>query len=503
MDITKKYVVNKSYMLGNDERRSYITYRYHPKLAPIGNDGAVSNFFAFLDPEIVKILTFFDGTASLPKIIEKISERLKISKDYLEKMIPYIIQNNKKICITYKGKRFILPPNVIVPLKENESPYIYTQEDFDCTTTDFSQTRLFKFPLDITFMVNTICAVDCIYCYADCRKKMDCKIPQNKIKNLIEQCRKNGVRLFDLMGGEVFLYKNWKWLVTTMFQNGYVPYISTKIPITKETIFDVYDSGIRLFQISLDSFEPDILEKNLNISDGITYVKKMRQTLRDAEKSDLKVNIHSVITKYNKDISHLSLLIEELSQYNNIAHLQLSIAGPSLYKPGFLNHRLSEEDVKKIKIFVSENKEKFLFNLNLSSDQHKSVFLNDFDNKANVFGNRALCTGNVRQVYILPNGDVTFCEQLMFNPKFILGNIINEDLQTIWKRNSCSYMEDIESYNDSICGKCSSFDSCRKGISSSGVCWKEILYAYGEEKWNYPDPKCPYAPQEMNVFYTE
>jgi hypothetical protein len=34
------------------------------------------------------------------------------------------------------------------------------------------------------------------------------------------------------------------------------------------------------------------------------------------------------------------------------------------------------------------------------------------------------------------------------------------------------------------------------------VC-NEILHAYGDEKWNYPDPKCPYAPTKMRSFYVE
>jgi len=79
-----------------------------------------------------------------------------------------------------------------------------------------------------------------------------------------------------------------------------------------------------------------------------------------------------------------------------------------------------------------------------------------------------------------------------------------DSLQTIWKRNKLDYLEDINYYKDSPCGNCSSFDMCKKSkVKSKGVCWKEIVHAYGEEKWNYPDPKCPYAPQEINKFYME
>ena len=503
MDSQKIFVINNSYMIGNDEKRLYITYRHHPKLIPFDKSGADANFFSFLHPEVVKILTLFDGTADIPSIIENTSEKLNISKEESEKLIFSIINNKKRIGITYKGEKYVLPPKIIVPLIENETFCIYSHEYIKCKTTDFSQARLFKFPLDITFMVNTMCFVDCIYCYADCRNRMDCIIPQNCIEKLIADCRKNGVRTFDLMGGEVFMYKNWQWLIKKMTHYGFTPYISTKIPIPLKIICEIQNLGIPILQISLDSFEPTIIEKNLNITDGINYIKKMRYTLENARNKGLKINIHSVITNYNKSITHLTKFIEELSQYSNINSLQISIVGESLYKHGFQNIKLQQKDAMKLEQFISENRTNYLININFSSNYSKSMFFDDFNVKESKFRNRGLCTGNVRQVYILPNGDVTICEELMFHPKFILGNIIQDDLQTIWKRNNLMYLEDINTYKNSICGKCMSFDTCKKGIASKGVCWKEILHAYGEDKWNYPDPKCPYAPKKMNKFYIE
>lgn len=118
------------------------------------------------------------------------------------------------------------------------------------------------------------------------------------------------------------------------------------------------------------------------------------------------------------------------------------------------------------------------------------------------FNQRGLCTANVRQAIILPKGEITICEQLMFNPKFILGNLLDNDLGTIWKNNKLKHLENIDLYQNTRCGKCNDFSKCRNS-KSNGVCWKEVIHAYGEDKWNNPDPKCPHAPTKMNSFFIE
>lgn len=118
------------------------------------------------------------------------------------------------------------------------------------------------------------------------------------------------------------------------------------------------------------------------------------------------------------------------------------------------------------------------------------------------FHKRAICTGNLWNVVILPNGDVTICEELYRIPEFILGNISNSTLREIWNGEKA-----LSLYNDPLknrmkgqCSCCEDYISCRNG---AGVCWKSILMAYGKENWHYPDPRCPKAPAPIYKFYYE
>ena len=51
---------------------------------------------------------------------------------------------------------------------------------------------------------------------------------------------------------------------------------------------------------------------------------------------------------------------------------------------------------------------------------------------------------------------------------------------------------------DSRCAICNNFVQCRH---FKGVCWKMVIMAYGNDKWNYPDPACPKSPNPNIEFY--
>ena len=51
----------------------------------------------------------------------------------------------------------------------------------------------------------------------------------------------------------------------------------------------------------------------------------------------------------------------------------------------------------------------------------------------------------------------------------------------------------------SPCKKCSIFTKCRQEYG--GVCWREVIKAYGNENWDYPDPRCPKAESVTKKIY--
>ncbi len=96
---------------------------------------------------------------------------------------------------------------------------------------------------------------------------------------------------------------------------------------------------------------------------------------------------------------------------------------------------------------------------------------------------------------------MTICEELYWHPAFIIGDLTKQSIMETWNSKRALELYNISKdmvKEESPCKTCDEFDHCRK---YKGVCWKEILYAYGYENWDYPDSKCHIARTPFREYY--
>lgn len=95
---------------------------------------------------------------------------------------------------------------------------------------------------------------------------------------------------------------------------------------------------------------------------------------------------------------------------------------------------------------------------------------------------------------ILATGTCTPCEMLYDNPDFVLGNIYDSALKTIWNSpkalSVCAFSQIDERETLSPCRQCQVMDICRKSIDRR-VCFVDISKILGKGYSDYPDPRCP------------
>ena len=93
-------------------------------------------------------------------------------------LVGVFIENKKKVGLLYDNEYFEFPKNVLIDNSSGKfSKRALNYRDYLIEgKLDFNTQRLFLGPTTINLLVNTLCATDCIYCYADRTKKMDCKI---------------------------------------------------------------------------------------------------------------------------------------------------------------------------------------------------------------------------------------------------------------------------------------------------------------------------------------
>jgi len=174
--------------------------------------------------------------------------------------------------------------------------------------------------------------------------------------------------------------------------------------------------------------------------------------------------------------------------------LSLAPGETSLYKP--FTYKSTQTNLKIIEDYINE--------LDDSRVTMQSYMKDDYltqEEKIRNHNERSTCSGNLTSFYILPDGNVTICEQIYWHPFFILGNVKQQSFLDVWQSPKALGIWNIsqeEIRDESPCKNCSTFDICRRG---KGSCWRMAIVAYGVENYDFPYPQCPFAPPAIKDIY--
>jgi radical SAM protein with 4Fe4S-binding SPASM domain len=436
------------------------------------------------------LFSLFKGDKTVSENLLEVSKLFDIPKDKAMSVISAFIENKEEVTTEYDRQYFSFPKRILVYHDKH-----FVREDIDCSQYmlnppyNFKRIR-FSTPNSILLIANLSCVTDCIYCYAN-REKKYTPLPTNRLLQIIDEAKSMQIDNFDISGGELFLHKDWHIILRSLLTNGFSPYISTKIPLTKTMIDTLYDVGMKEIQISLDSLNPEIQINNLNVNGS--YIEKMKNSLQYIDLKGIKMIIKGTHTKHTLTTENIGEVICFLKTLKNITRYMISLMGVTLYKPVNEYHAIkpTTEQINEIMSYVNAERKKSYFEI---------VFDNQNINKSDIcnyieFKERSLCTGNVDGFVILPDGNVTICEELYWNEHFVIGNLAESSISDVWKSEKAINLWNLRQtdFPDSNpCSSCQDFDNCRKG---KGVCWKMVAKGYGWDNYLHPDPRCPKAPK--------
>lgn len=478
----KKYILNPEYILRNDKKRILLystlllqnrVYRIHPVQA--------------------MILTFFSHSRSLNENIRLLKLFLGKDNDDIFKIVSPFINNERPVCVKWKNQNIWFPEKILIPdngrIREK-----YSVEDMVCESVDLHENRYFRSPITMTLMLTNHCLTKCIYCYADKKERVQKKIETSRIIEIIQEAKHLNVRKINIIGGEVFLHRDWDIILKGLIDNGYSPeVISTKIPITIQILEKVKNTGYENpVQISLDSTNPNILSKLLKVE--FDYWDKMRDSLALIDNSKIKYQITTILTNLNDDFESILKLYKFLSNLKNIDSWRISPAWNSLYidNKEFENIKSKKNTIEKLFKEINEQ---------IIPDSNFSIFLDySFLNKEYFKGKKGYksfsggeCSALQSQMFVLPDGQVTICEQLYWKPNFIIGSLVYDSIENVWNSDKAySLLKMKREYisEKSSCKSCTFFDDC-----FAHRCWVDVVKAYSDENWDYPDPRCSKAPE--------
>lgn len=490
------YVLNPDYVLRNDIHRIALYAKESV------NAYSSRNWNSFIHPIHAKLFSFFTYDRTLGENIELISSFFKKDVDSVSRLISPYLENTTPIYVNWKGKRILFPKNVLVQMKHLTTPFTpsqLTKVNFDCQEIDLDTRRYYSGPLMVTFMLNNTCVTHCVYCYADVQTKVQHLVPTYRWLELIQEAKLMQVRQINLMGGEIFMHKDWDILLKELVDQGMSPeYLSTKKPLTKDLIIRLQNTGYRnCIQVSLDAYDVDVLSKSLGVDKG--YLDRMERGIRLLDDSGLPYHIATVLHVYNGTEKALRVLFDFLLSLRHLSNWRISLVVNSIMinYGQFAELKLSKRQIDVLFHYVDEV---------LSPRSSFPILLNsialDRSYYACTIGSKGfegtLCSALNTHLFVLPDGQATICEQLYWNSRFIIGDVMRSTLKEIWKSErslKLAYLQKNDLQKNSLCKNCELLESC---YGNRNRCWSDIIKAYGVDNWDYPDPRCKNADKMIN-----
>lgn len=488
MTLSTQIVLNHYYILRHDIKRTYIISSNSP-LAPENGEIVNSGWMSKIHPIYAMIFSYLSKPIAFGDAINRVAFFLDLENTQADTLLRIFLNHDESFSTEYKGHVSQFPKNIIIEAtRAFAAESYYTPDQFIYPEVNLLQERLFKAPLEITFMVNNKCCTDCIYCYAD-KTPHNNALPFERVAEIITEARELGVLKFNLDGGEFFLYKYWEELLVLLIDNGFKPdLISTKIPI-KEAVIKAFKEYNIPIQISLDSLSPEKLKEILNVRTD--YCSEIMQTVFLLEEYDVPFQIATILTKYNDNIDNLEQIKSFLSPFKNLRRWEIRVAFRSLYSRGNFDVIKSSEDaIAAIEGWIGRQNKAHKI---LWSPAPNNKYFKSKSGSRSFQGNR--CSANYSHMFILPDGQVSICEQLYWNSRFIIGNLADQSIEEVWSSPLAirlAFPQKANFRDISACKTCSIFDDC---YSYHNKCYADVLKGYGDDNWDYPDPRCYFAPE--------
>lgn len=480
-------VFNPDYFIRHDIKRTFIINKY------LNNNGTYG-WYSMIHPVHAMVFSFFTRNRPYDETVLEIAQFLSMSTQEVNKLINPFIENDENVYVTLEGTNFNLPKNILIK-SDKAISYEFTinPEDFVCSEYDFKSKRYLKAPLNMTFMPNNRCVTNCVYCYADKQHSVRKPIPFNRLKQVIDEAAKLKVLNFSLVGGEIFTYKYWKELIKYLKEHKFqITRISTKVPINRDDIVYLKSIGINEIQISIDSLIENEMKFILDVKQS--YVNKIKSTLRMLAEEDFDIQIATIVTKFNCNQASMQSIYQFIKEIN-AASWNVSPGFESLYRPQ-QSFRAEKEDLYTLFEYLEILKERKEFSLNIDKTFIERNY-GKFKNGSETFEG-ATCSALCSHIFILPDGKVTMCEQLYWNPFFIIGDLTTQNIEEVWNSERAHWFLNLKPnmlQSSNPCSSCEIFERCYNNMNR---CWTEVIKAYGQENWDYPDPRCSLAPEMIN-----
>lgn len=496
INLDKVYLLNPHYHLRHDIHRVVLFSRG-------GTERDCShNWQSFIHPLQAALLSFFTYNRTMRETLPLLCDYFCKSPRTIEKWMTEFIENPHPIYTCSPQGKIYFPKRVLIEAEKEESHLRFDRlkaGNFIWKKLDLKTRRFYTGPAIVTFMLTNRCITRCKYCYADTSTAVTHPLPTARIMELIDEAARMPVKQVNLIGGELFLHKEWQPILKRLVELDIAPeYISTKMPMDSERIAALADTGYRgTIQVSLDACDEKILQASIGA--GREYTEAMLKGLQMLDESGLEYQVSSVLTTYNCNIRAMARMLQMLATLKRIRDWRIVPVSNSITKEynAFIRLKPKQEQIAalfgQMRPLMARHSS---LSVILGEEALNKQFMTTEGGSCNFSGSE--CSALTTHLFILPDGKTTICEQLYWNPQFIVGDVTQESLQEVWNSQRTWQLYQLTRKDispRSPCRECTLFDTC---FGYQNRCWSDIIKAYGAECWDFPDPRCRLAPNMKN-----
>lgn len=281
------------------------------------------------------------------------------------------------------------------------------------------------YPLYMEISLYGGCNHRCIFCGVDYLGHKAAVLDKSYLKKFITQAAQKGVKSFMYAGtGEPLLHKNFTEIVSWTKKKGIdVAVTSNGVMFTEEKAEECL-GNLSWFRVSLDAGTAE------------TYAK-----IRKTKAKDFDVVLNNISNavkirnknKYNCTIgAQLIILPQNINEMGILAKKLKSIGTDYLIIKPYSQHPLSKNRLGKLidysKVLHKKDELK-----KYSSKNFNIIFRSNAMEKINSKVNYQQCYGLSFSAYLLENGDLFPCIEVLGSKKYVYGNIYRESFKGIWQ----------------------------------------------------------------------
>lgn len=314
--------------------------------------------------------------------------------------------------------------------------------------------------------ITLACCFSCEYCGSKAGKARENELTTEECLDVVNQLSSLGCRRVSLIGGEVFMRKDWKPIIRALVNENILVSVITNGYMLNETIISkLKELSVESVAISLDG--PEEIHDKYRQPGSFT---KAIDSIKLLSESDIPVSIISTI--HSENIDFLDSLYETLVK-TDIFAWQLQACSPmGNVVDGMVS---SKFDVKKVLDFVKKHYKKAPFRLGIA-DNIGYYTRNKGEVRVNsgsaFFGG---CAAGLSNIGIDSVGNVKGCESL-YNESFIEGNLREKSLSEIWNDpNAFAYNRKFT--KELLTGNCA---KCKHGRICAGGCRSYNYFSSGK-----------------------